>query len=100
MQLIYSALYEHGERGNGERGNGEWENGERHNGERHNGERGNGERGNGERHNAQRWNGEPQNKNAEVLLRLEAHLQVCEKYRQEIKHIQQYLPNWQPRFDR
>ena len=34
----------------------------------------------------------------ELTLRLHAHQQVCEKYREEIKRIQEYLPNWKPAF--
>ena len=35
----------------------------------------------------------------ELILRLNAHQQICEKYREEIKHIQRYIPHWRPKFD-
>lgn len=31
-------------------------------------------------------------------LRLQAHRQVCHKYRDEILAIRKYLPEWKPRF--
>ena len=32
-------------------------------------------------------------------MRLQAHLQVCNKYRDEIMAIRKYLPGWKPQFN-
>ncbi len=53
-----------------------------------------GERQDDKQPNAKRRN----NYSDETLLRLSAHLLVCQKYSEEIKRIQQYLPHWQPSF--
>ncbi|HVW98151.1 MAG TPA: hypothetical protein VHA56_19425 [Mucilaginibacter sp.] len=34
----------------------------------------------------------------ELLLRYQAFLAVCEKYRHEIAAIQKYIPGWSPAF--
>jgi len=39
-----------------------------------------------------------QNNNHELQLRYQAYQATCSKYRREIAAIQQYLPNWQPKF--
>ncbi len=40
----------------------------------------------------------PQHPDEDLNLRLRAHQQVCNKYRDEILAIRKYLPQWQPKF--
>jgi len=37
-------------------------------------------------------------KKSEIQLRYQAYLSACDKYKNHIKEIQKYLPNWMPPF--
>jgi len=41
---------------------------------------------------------QPETPSNELQLRYHAYQTVCNKYRQEIAAIQQYIPGWQPKF--
>jgi hypothetical protein len=43
-------------------------------------------------------NGNHPETNPELLLRYQAYLNTCSKYSSDIPEIQEYFPNWHPRF--